>query len=276
MAAASCQRHNGAMTSEHPPERPPPAARARDAAYFDQWYADMAASSARDAMIARAFGRPAEEGSASLLTAQGSADLADALRLSPEGLVVDVACGRGGHGIEVARRSGVRLVGIDFSAVALEQARTNGARLLAAGQAEFRMGTLVATGLPAHTADAVLCVDSVQFAEPPLAALTEFRRLLTPGGRLAVTCWEAVDPHDDRVPPRIRAVDLARDLPAAGFIDVRVQNKADWRQAERVMWEHVVAADGSDAAVRSLQDEGRSSLAAFDSLRRVLATATAP
>ncbi len=259
------------MTSEEPT---PPAT--RDAAYFDQWYADMAESSARDAMIAHAFGRPPEEGSASLLTEQGSAELADALPLPREGLVVDAACGRGGHGIAVARRSGARLVGIDFSAVALEQARANAARLLPAGQAEFRLGTLVATGLPAHAADAVLCVDSVQFAEPPLAALTEFRRLLAPGGRLAVTCWEAVDPHDERVPPRIRAVDLARDLPAAGFIDVRVRNKTDWRQAERAMWEHVVAADGPDAAVRSLQDEGRRSLAAFDSLRRVLATATAP
>jgi hypothetical protein len=33
---------------------------------------------------------------------------------------------------------------------------------------------------------------------------------------------------------------------------------------------------GSDAAVRSLQTEGRRSLDTFDSLRRVLATATAP
>jgi hypothetical protein len=106
--------------------------------------------------------------------------------------------------------------------------------------------------------------------------LLEFRRLLAPGGRLALTCWEAVDPSDERVPPRIHAVNLRRDLPEAGFIDVEVHDKPDWRQAERTMWEDAVAVADSDAAVRSLQTEGRRSLATFDSLRRVFATATAP
>jgi hypothetical protein len=43
------------------------------------------------------------------------------------------------------------------------------------------------------------------------------------------------------------------------------------------MWEEVVAAPAdSDAAVRSLQAEGRRSLDTFDSLRRIFASATAP
>jgi hypothetical protein len=121
-----------------------------------------------------------------------------------------------------------------------------------------------------------MCVDAVQFAEPPLAALLEFRRLLKVGGRLAVTCWEAVDASDERVPPRIRAVDLRRDLIKAGFDDVEVFEKATWRQAERAMWEEAITAVDSDAAVRAMQAEGQRSLATFDSLRRVFATATAP
>lgn len=40
--------------------------------------------------------------------------------------------------------------------------------------------------------------------------------------------------------------------------------------------QEALAAADSDAAVRSLQAEGRRSLDAFDSLRRVSATATAP
>ncbi len=121
-----------------------------------------------------------------------------------------------------------------------------------------------------------MCVDAVQFAEPPLAALTEFRRVLTPGGRLALTCWEAVDPADDRVPVRIQAVDLRRDLARAGFTDVEVHERPVWRQAERDLWEQAVAAIDPDPAVLSLQEEGRRSLDTFDSLRRVFATATAP
>ena len=72
-------------------------------------------------------------------------------------------------------------LGVDFSGVALEQARSSSARLLPAGRSEFRVGTLVATGLPAAVADGLMCVDAIQFADPPLAALHEFRRLLASG-----------------------------------------------------------------------------------------------
>lgn len=247
-----------------------------DATYFDQWYADMATSPARDAIVARTLGLPPHLRSTGLLTWQGIGELTDELRLPQDGLLLDVACGRGGYGIEVAKRAGVRLVGVDFSAVAVEQARSAAAHLLPAGRAEFQVGTLTEVGLPAGVADGLMCVDAVQFAEPPLAALREFRRLLTSGGRLALTCWKAVDPADEQVALRIHAVDLRRDLTEAGFVDVRVQDRPDWRQSERELWEEAVAAVDSDPAVRSLQEEGRFALDTFDSLRRVFATATAP
>lgn len=254
----------------------------RDARYFDRWYADMASSPTRDAIVARTLGLPPELQSTSHLTWQGIAEVTEELRMPPYGLLLDLACGRGGYGIEVARRTGARLLGVDFSQVALEQARLSSARLssarlLPAARATFQVGTLLATGLPAGSADGVMCVDAIQFAEPPVAAMIECRRVLAPGGRLVLTSWEATDPADDQVPPRLRAVNLRRDLPAAGFADVQVHDKSTWRQAERQMWQEVVGAvAGSDPAVRSLQSEGRRSLNSFDSLRRVFATATAP
>ena len=249
----------------------------RDAAYFDQLYEDMDTSPARDAIVARTLGLPPELQSSSMLTWQGIAEMTRALRLPPGGLLLDVACGRGGYGIEVARRAGARLLGVDFSVVALRQARLSSARLRSAGRAEFRVGTLTATGLPAAVADGLMCVDAVQFADPPLAALLEFRRVLASGARLALSCWEAAEPSGERVSPRIRAVNLRRDLPAAGFADVQVSDKPEWREIERRMWQEALAAPAdSDAGVRSLQTEGRRSLDTFDSLRRVFATATAP
>jgi SAM-dependent methyltransferase len=249
----------------------------RDATYFDQWYSDLTTSTVRDEIVARALGLPAELASTSLLSWTGIAEVTEHLRLPAGGLLLDLACGRGGYGIEIARRTEARLIGVDFSAVALAQARSSSSRLLAADQAEFRLGTLVATGLPEASADAVVCVDAIQFAEPPLAALTEFRRLLRPGGRLVLTTWEAADPGDERVPPRVRAVNLRRDLPRAGFVEVHVRDRPDWREQELTLWKEALAVPAeSDPAMESLQAEGRRSLAAWDSLRRMTATATAP
>jgi hypothetical protein len=88
----------------------------------------------------------------------------------------------------------------------------------------------VASGLPDGVADGLMCVDAVQFADPPLtelAELAEFGRVLVPGTRVALTCREAVEPPDGRVPAGIRAVNLDRDLHTAGFVGVQVRGKPD-------------------------------------------------
>src|SRR5215510_14122207 len=90
-----------------------------DAAYFDQWYADMAASPTRDGIIARAMGLPPELGFPGVLSWQGLAEVTEALGLPHDGLLFDIACGCGGYGIEVALRADARVVGVDFSAVAV-------------------------------------------------------------------------------------------------------------------------------------------------------------
>ncbi len=247
----------------------------RDAAYFDQWYTDMAGSPARDAIVANAMGAPPKIRFVGVLSWDALGEITEHLQLPPDGLLLDIGCGRGAYGTEIAYHTGAHLIGIDFSTVAINLAATVAATRLPLGHSEFRLGTLTATGLPTGTADGVMCVDAVQFAEPPLAALIEFRRLLRVGGRLAVTCWEAVDPSDERVPLRIRAVDFQRDLARAGFAEVQLYDKPQWRQAERELWADAIAAPSTDPAVQALQAEGRKSLSAFDSLRRVLVVATA-
>jgi SAM-dependent methyltransferase len=123
----------------------------------------------------------------------------------------------------------------------------------------------------------VLCVDAIQFAEQPAAAYQELRRVLVPGGRAVLTCWEPVDPADGGLPERLRTVDLHGGLTGAGFAAVDVRERPAWRSAERGMWEEAAALDpGDDPALQSFHDEGVRSLQIFDRVRRVLATATAP
>jgi ubiquinone/menaquinone biosynthesis C-methylase UbiE len=245
------------------------------AKYFDGWYAGMAESPVKDEIMQRHLGLPSHLLSTSLLGWEGIAEVTEALRLFPGGTLLDLACGRGGYGLEIAARSGARLVGVDFSAEAVRQARAHARRL--GHMADFRLGDLAATGLDTASVDAVLCVDAIQFAQQPDAAYRELRRILVPGGRAVLTCWEPSGHDDERVPDRLRRVGLGAGLAAAGFDDVRVADRPGWRARERAMWEEAAELDpGDDPALQSFHDEGVRSIEIFDLVRRVIATATGP
>lgn len=238
---------------------------------FNQWYARMIESPAKDEFVQRHLGLPAHVLSTSLLTWDAIAEVTATLRLSPGQVLVDLACGRGGYGLEVARRSGAQLIGVDFSVEAVRQAREHAQRL--GRSARFEVGNMTATGLDTSSADAVMCVDAIQFSDPPQAAYHEIHRILVPGGRVVLTCWEPVDPQDSRLPERLRAVDLRAGL-AAGFIDIEIDERPDWQAVEHAMWQEAAVLDpGTNPALRSLHEEGVRVLE-FDQLsRRVMASA---
>lgn len=243
------------------------------AEYFDECYSNMRDGAARDDIQQRHLGLPPRVLSTSLLTWDGIAEVVEALRLEPATRLLDLACGRGGYGLEIASRTGARLIGVDFARSAIDQARML-AQQFESVDAEFQLGDLANTGLPSGSVDAVVCVDAIQF-QATAASFEEMRRVLCAGGRIAVTTWEAVDPADERVPARIRAVDTEAGL-AAGFTDVVIRERPQWRAAERAMWEEAAALDpGEDPDLRSLHDEGVRVLPTFNLIRRVLATATA-
>jgi SAM-dependent methyltransferase len=245
------------------------------AAYFDQWYRDMQDAPVKDEIEQRHLGLPPHLQSTSMLGWEGIGELTEALRLGPGDVLLDLACGRGGYGLEVAHRTGARLVGVDLSAVAVANARDQASAL--GRQARFEVGRLEGTDLDSASVDAVMVVDAMQFADPPAAAYAEIRRLLRPGGRVVLTCWEPVDRSDDRVPQRLRDVDLHDGLTRAGFVDVQVAERPEWRARERAMWAEAAALDpGDSVALLSLHEEGRLALSREYDDRRVLGSATAP
>ena len=245
------------------------------AEYFDHWYADMTVSPVKDEIQQRHLGLPPHLLSTSVLPWEGIAEAVTALRLTGGATLVDLACGRGGYGLEIASRTGARLIGVDFSAEAVRQATEHARRLGAV--AEFRVGDLAATGLAAGAANGVLCVDAIQFAPEPQAAYQEIRRILAPGGRAVLTCWEPREPGDERLPARLRHVDLAAGLTAAGFGEVEVRDRPLWRARERAMWAEAAALDpGDDPALVSFHNEALRSPVVIPLTRRVMATATAP
>lgn len=107
----------------------------------------------------------------------------------PGDRALDVACGTGALSRALAVRvgSGGRVVGIDHAprmlAVAREQPAVDGAMI------EFVEGS--ADQLPFDDGEfsIVTCQQGLQFFPDRAAALAEFRRVVAPGGRVAVACW---------------------------------------------------------------------------------------
>ena len=240
----------------------------RSAEYFDGWYADQAATPAVAEITNRHMGFPPDT-RAGVVPAEAIPELADELRLRPGSRLLDLACGRGAYGLLIARKTGASLIGVDFSAQALAEARDQAVRM-GVRDASFRVGALTATGLPAASVEAVLCTDAIQFADEP--AYDEIRRVLKPGGRVVLTCWEALDRSDERLSLRVRRADLGAGLHQAGFTDIEVRERPSWLAREHALWEEAVALDpGDDPALRSLHAEGVKSLEWTGLLRRVLA-----
>jgi len=220
---------------------------------------------------------PAEVEPFSFVPLDGLRELSTVLALEPDDLLVDLACGRGGPGMWLARAAGARLAGVDGSAVAVAQAAARVGAFGLDGRATFTTGDLAATGLPDGCAHGAVCVDAFQFAPDPVACAREVLRVLRPGGRFALTTWEPRRAGDRKVPERFRRLDAARALATAGFAGVEVVERPGWEVRREAVYEAALAGDATtDDGLALLQMEARKALPRQDRLRRVRAVGRRP
>ena len=99
--------------------------------------------------------------------------------VAPGDRVLDACCGTGDLALAAAAEGG-RVTGLDFSARMLERARRKSAEI------DWVQGDLLALPFEDASFDAVTVGFGVRHAEDLDAALRELRRVLRPGGRLAV------------------------------------------------------------------------------------------
>jgi ubiquinone/menaquinone biosynthesis C-methylase UbiE len=196
------------------------------AADFDRQFAATGGSSLVDTIAEQALGDQAVPGMPifSFVTRWDLQQAIEALRLGPGQVLLDLACGRGGPGLWLAREMGCDLIGVDFSTAALRAAEDHAVRYLPAGRATFRQGNLDATGLPDRSVDGLWCGDAFFFAADLLTALSEVHRVLRPGGRLVMTVAVALDEQPSAHPRDWRPL-----LRHAGFIPLRQQETPHWR-----------------------------------------------
>ncbi|MEV6408979.1 class I SAM-dependent methyltransferase [Streptomyces bobili] len=146
--------------------------------------------------------------------------IARQLDLHPRQTLADLGCGRGGPGLWLASRAHAALVGIDFSPVAIAQARHRAVPF--ATDAAFAVADLTRLPLTGQCVDRALSLDALQYAPDRVAAARQALSILKPGGRLVLTGWQPHTPGDERLPPRHRHTDWTRVLHTAGFTDGRL------------------------------------------------------
>jgi ubiquinone/menaquinone biosynthesis C-methylase UbiE len=114
----------------------------------------------------------------------------DALAPQPGQTVLELAAGAGDLGFAAAAALGDtgRLISTDISPAMLDVARRRGAEL-GIENVDFRLMDAERIELEDDSVDGILCRFAYMLVLDPQAALTEARRVLRAGGRLALAVW---------------------------------------------------------------------------------------
>jgi len=152
--------------------------------------------------------------------------LVAALPLSSGERVADIGCGSGFwlRALLDASPAGVRFFGVDTSQTMLDMLATRLEQHPRRGDVSGVLSTEGAVPLPDAGADVVVMGSVYHELADRKAFLAELRRLLAPGGRLAIVDWDVLPDEAERTmgPPsdhRVAAATAEAELVEAGFCE---------------------------------------------------------
>jgi SAM-dependent methyltransferase len=166
--------------------------------------------------------------------------LLDLVAPPPDAHLLDIACGRGAVLLAAAARGLSRLAGVDVSPAMIELAHED-LRAAAVDDVDLQVMDAEHLEFPDGRFDLVTAAFVLFFLPDAARAAAEFRRVLRPGGVVAVSTWGAEDERwafeDDLLPPADsprtgaqrqpfdRAEDVMDLLAAASFADIQVHRE---------------------------------------------------
>jgi SAM-dependent methyltransferase len=109
------------------------------------------------------------------------------LPLATDSAVLDVGCGGGRTVQQLALLAPTgRVCGIDYSAASVAVARGTNAAAIAAGRVDIRVGSVSSLPYADESFDAVTAIETHYYWPDLTTDLREIRRVLRPGGRVAI------------------------------------------------------------------------------------------
>lgn len=151
------------------------------------------------------------------------------LHIEPKSRVLEIGFG-GGVSTQLASQEASEglIAGIDLSKTMVEVARERNADAIKAGRMELNQGDAASLAYPDDSFDILFSLHSIYFWTDPLACLKGFRRVLRPGGLLAIT----IQPKDRWSKEQIGSPGLslffgdqvAQLFSFAGFQNVRTES----------------------------------------------------
>jgi SAM-dependent methyltransferase len=167
--------------------------------------------------------------------------LGDYLRLTSESRVLDIACGKGGPALILARAHGCRVSGIEIRSEFAEEARRRAAAVGLASLVDVETGDASSLELEPEAFDAALCLGA-SFVWGTIAdAAAALRPCLRPGGSAAIgePFWRQW-PLRDGVDPEsfVSLADTVARFGQAGYAvtGVIAASEDDWDRYESLHW----------------------------------------
>lgn len=183
---------------------------------------------------------PEEADPYSFVTLTDLRRIAREIRVGAGQTFVDLACGRGGPGLWVARETGAALIGVDIAPAAVEHAARHVVEFGLAERARFQVGDFMATGLPEAAFDGAMSVDAFWVVPDKPAAAQEVARILRPGAHFIFTTWDVNVTPPAGYPPQVH--DHRALLRDAGFTVEAYEEASDWEDRQRAVYEGIRAA----------------------------------